>query len=148
MSKLYESRQEALEDRCDLIAILWLLARPGEVWGNGSDIEAVLAKRRARLRDGADMSDRRTAGRPAKKLQEVVERIRAEIQANIITREELEALPIKQLSHRFDGHHETAARAREVVLADDYPHEQGNAASGGNAVIEFPHPKTDDGSAA
>jgi hypothetical protein len=151
IAEVYKRKDILLADVHDLMAILWKLAsvaRPYSGWRPDS-IESVLAERKVRLSKVgmAERKETRKAGRPAIKLQALAARMRADIEVGKLTRETLQNIPIKQLSHRFGAHRDTAIRARQIVLGDQDGHvgviEQAlEAEMVENSVIEFPTQKT------
>lgn len=143
------------EDRQDVMRILGAIVMGSDEVIDSKTILGILNKR---FSNGASVQwpvpppgragSQGRRGRPNVTAKAFAQKILSELLSGDIDRDQLENLaPNKDLMPRYGiASHETAKKARELALAE---FDRGRAAEiRGNSVVEFPRPKTDDGSAA
>lgn len=142
--ELSSDKISALDDRRDLTrilqAIVFLLDLSGDNNRFVAELDVIIKNWRARLKTAPG---EQRVGRPPRKLQAVVSKMKADIAVGKLSREQLENLPQKRLHHMYEVHPDTANRAREIVLEETIDEPVITRESDPeNSVLEFPFPKT------
>src|SRR5215472_1255868 len=113
--RLTLDRKGALDDRRDLtrilLAFVFIFDLTGENHRFLSELDAIIRGWRPRL---TAVSGEQRVGRPPRKLEAVISKMKADIEVGKLSRDQLEDLPLNQLPDMYGVHRDTANRARQI----------------------------------